>query len=304
MAQDLANLVAVGADVPLMVLDPDLCVRRFTPAAGALLNLIPSDVGRPFSQIASSLDVADWNDLFAEVTVHGRSIERDVRSHDGRRYSLRMRPLKARGNKTEGVLAVLLNTEITCRSRDNALVSAAVARAESGKSELTFRALLGAIPEAIVGLRPEGKIVLVNAGTERIFGYRANELIGQPVEILVPENVRQSHATYDRIFFAKGGSRPIGAGQVLEGRRKDGTCFPAEVGYFVIETMAGKVGVAMVSDITERRLLEQAAQANNRMGDHRESWQAVLLTISTSFWAGYWPTRRPCAVGTCRWFDP
>ena len=58
----------MGVDIPVLVLDADLRVRRFTPMAGTLLNLIPGDVGRPFSNIASSLDVSDWKELFSEVT--------------------------------------------------------------------------------------------------------------------------------------------------------------------------------------------------------------------------------------------
>ena len=77
LTHDLTNLL-VGVDIPVLVLDASLRVRRFTPVAGTLLNLIPGDVGRPFSNIASNLDVADWKELFSEVTGQGQSIEREV----------------------------------------------------------------------------------------------------------------------------------------------------------------------------------------------------------------------------------
>ena len=74
LTHDLNNLL-VGVDIPVLVLDAELRIRRFTPVAGALLNLIPGDVGRPFSNIASSLDVANWKELFSEVD-RSRALDR------------------------------------------------------------------------------------------------------------------------------------------------------------------------------------------------------------------------------------
>ena len=93
LTHDLTNLL-LGVDIPVLVLDAGLRVRRFSPVAGTLLNLIPGDVGRPFSDIASNLDVPNWRELFAAVTRQGRSIEREVSDRDGHRYSLRVRPYK------------------------------------------------------------------------------------------------------------------------------------------------------------------------------------------------------------------
>ena len=128
LTHDLNNLL-VGVDIPVLVLDADLRVRRFTPVAGALLNLIPGDVGRPFSDIASNLDVGDWNELFAEVIDQGRLIEREVQDKEGHRYSLRVRPYKTSGNRIEGVLVVMLDTELIYRARDEAQKSGDYARA-------------------------------------------------------------------------------------------------------------------------------------------------------------------------------
>ena len=128
LTHDLTNLL-LGVDIPVLVLDAGLCVRRFSPVAGTLLNLIPGDVGRPFSDIASNLDVPNWRELFAAVTRHGRSIEREVSDRDGHRYSLRVRPYKTGDDKIQGVLVVLLDTDLIYRARDEAQKSGDYARA-------------------------------------------------------------------------------------------------------------------------------------------------------------------------------
>ena len=96
LTHDLTNLL-VGVDIPVLVLDAELRVRRFTPMAGVLLNLIAGDVGRPFSNLASTLDVGDWKELFAAVTTQGQLVEREVKDRCGHRYSMRVRPYKTDG---------------------------------------------------------------------------------------------------------------------------------------------------------------------------------------------------------------
>jgi two-component system CheB/CheR fusion protein len=128
LTHDLTNLL-VGVDIPVLVLDAELRVRRFTPMAGALLNLIAGDVGRPFSNIASTLDVTDWKELFATVTAHGQLVEREVMDRTGHRYSMRVRPYKTDGGRVEGVLVVLLDTDLIYKARDDARRSGEYAQA-------------------------------------------------------------------------------------------------------------------------------------------------------------------------------
>jgi PAS domain S-box-containing protein len=97
-------------------------------------------------------------------------------------------------------------------------------------SEERFRLVVESVPGAIVMVSAEGRIVLVNVQAEKFFGYRREELVGQLVEILVPERFRIQHAAYRANFFASPSSRPMGAGRDLYGRRKDGSEFPVEIG--------------------------------------------------------------------------
>jgi two-component system CheB/CheR fusion protein len=276
LTHDLSSLL-VGVDIPVLVLDADLRVRRFTPVAGTLLNLIPGDLGRPFSNIASNLDVADWKKLFSKVTGQGRFIEREVSDRNGHRYSLRARPYKTSGDKiNEGVLMVLLDVDLISRARDEAQRSGDYARAELEKSESTIRALLESSPQSVVAVNADEKIVLANGNTEKMFGYSREELLGQPLEILVPEHSRGRHAEYHKAYFADMRSRPMGIGLDLEGRRKDGTYFAAEIALSAIKTASGSLSVAFVSDITERRRLELAAQA------HVQEVQALAASLLTA----------------------
>lgn len=115
-----------------------------------------------------------------------------------------------------------------------------------------LEALLELAPDAIVGIGRDGLIVLVNAQTEALFDYRRGELIGEPVEILVPERFRRSHHSHRAGYFADPRARPMGAGIELFGRHRDGTEFPAEISLSSIKTADGALGIAAIRDVSER----------------------------------------------------
>ena len=143
-------------------------------------------------------------------------------------------------------------------------------------SEFTIRSLLASAPQSVIAVSADEKIVFVNGSVENMFGYSADELVGQSLDILVPEASRKQHADDHRIYFARMQSRPIGIGLDLKGRRKDATSFPVEISLSAIETAQGKLAIAFVSDITKRRELEQSANA------HAKEIQALAASLLTA----------------------
>jgi PAS domain S-box-containing protein len=121
------------------------------------------------------------------------------------------------------------------------------------ESEAKFRALLEAAPDAIVWVAADGRIALVNAQAEALFAYKREELIGQLVEILVPQAAREMHSVHRSGYAATPVTRPMGAGMELAARRKDGSEFPAEISLSTIETEEGTLVSAAIRDGTVRK---------------------------------------------------
>jgi PAS domain S-box-containing protein len=128
----------------------------------------------------------------------------------------------------------------------------------------TFVALLEAAPDALVCIAADGRVVLVNAQAERLFGYKREELIGQLIEILVPDAARAVHPGHRARYVADPRHRPMGAGRPLAGRRRDASTFSAEVTLSAIDTGEGVLLTAAIRDVTAKlrmKDLERSSQS-------------------------------------------
>ncbi len=127
-----------------------------------------------------------------------------------------------------------------------------VARPAVELSERTFRDLVEALPDAVVVIDAGGVIVLVNQQTERLFGYAREELLGRPIEVLVPERFRGDHVGHRTRYFAELRTRPMGQGLVLLGRRKNGAEFPVEISLSPLLTEHGPLATSVIRDVNQR----------------------------------------------------
>jgi len=148
---------------------------------------------------------------------------------------------------------------------------------ERQRAERKFRSLLESAPDAIVIVDLHGKITLVNAQTEKVFGYPRAELIGQLVDMLVPKRLRGAHRVHREGYAHGPKPRNMGAGLELYGLRKDGSEFPVEISLSPLETEDGTWVSTAIRDISERRLTEATARlASDRLLSAVESIQGML----------------------------
>jgi two-component system CheB/CheR fusion protein len=270
LANDLSNLL-VGVNIPVIIVGGDRRIRRFTPAAEPLLNLIPADVGRPIRDVRPNIDVPDLDRLISEVSGKGSFVEREVQGRDGHWYFLRMRPYRTAENKIDGVLMALMDIDLMKRGLDQTLRSLddAVAERDLSASLLDMSGALTVI------LDPAGRIVAFNHSCQEKSGYSLSEAKGRTFWdfLLPPEEVDEAKAAfagilecaeparnYERTWIGKDGSRRVIASSSI------GRCGADGAVRQIIST-----GI----DITPRKLAQDALR---RSEDQLRRLTANLLT--------------------------
>lgn len=175
--------------------------------------------------------------------LHLDHIEAHLHRKDGSVIDVELRtfPMRHSSGEAGGAIVVIMDT--------------------SRRTAQRFEELVEAAPDGIIEVDHDGGIVLVNRVTERLFGYDRDELLGQPVEVLVPENLRALHTRHRSGYKQNPVTRPMGAGLALRGRRKDGSHFPVEISLSPMRSEDGSRVITVVRDISERKQAEDRLRA-------------------------------------------
>jgi PAS domain S-box-containing protein len=239
----------------IIALDSMGCVQLWNRGAELLLGWTAQEVlGRPVAGLQLQ-------------GVLGGVIALSLRRKDGSPIEVEFGtvPWQDAGGNTKGKLAIIADvSEHHAAQRELARVQQELlemtvqekeARSEI-QTERRFRELLEAAPDAIIEVDREGRIILVNLVTEKLFGYTREELLGQNVDILVPEALRGGHGKHRAGYWDHPVTRPMGSGLSLQGRRKDGTTFPVEISLSPVKSEHGLRVTAIIRDITDRKQSE------------------------------------------------
>jgi PAS domain S-box-containing protein len=241
----------------IFALGPGGEVTSWSGGSAALTGLSAEEaLGRPFATLFASGHEAVAGTLLRDAEAAGSAVlEARMVRKDGSWFSAAGVVSAVRGAQgLEGYLVV--TRDMTERRRTEEALRIA---------EATYQGILAISADAVVCVSEEQRITFFNQGAETTFGYRAGEVLGQPLEILVPEYIRDRHGQLVRDFAASGVSaRRMGERGEISGRRKDGTVFPAEASISRLEVGGTRVFTAVLRDVTERRKAEESLAARAR----------------------------------------
>lgn len=244
---DMQNLMD-ATEIATIFLDRDLRIMRYTPAAVSLFNLIPGDVGRPLTNMATQLDYEALGEDAQRVLQRLVPIEREVGQSDGSWYLARLMPYRTVDDRIAGVVFTFI--DITERK-------------QAEEMRLWLSAVVSSTSDGIVSFALDGTILSWNSGAQRLFGYGPEEAIGKPLAMLAPESGEDEAGVLAR----------VAAGEVQSDletvrRRKDGSQVPVALTVSPVKDAEGRVmaGTAIVRDITAQR----AAAAALRQSEERQ----------------------------------
>ena len=235
-------------------------VRYFNPGAERIFGHAEQDiVGQSLTELmperfrgAHTQGLQRYIDS-RKPTVIGQTVELIGLHKDGREFPIEL---------------ALASSDVDGELFFTAIVRDISVRAEADRnlrsSEARFRDLLESAPDAVLITDEEGRIQLVNAETQRLFGYHRRELMGQGIEMLMPDRYRGAHVGHRRGYVAAALTRPMGAGLDLYGLRKDGSEFPVSISLSPTKTPIGLMVFCDIRDITDQRANETKIQDLNR----------------------------------------
>lgn len=261
----------------LVIVDPSGAIAFVNSAAeGMLLYERNQLMGQPIQALVPAAHRAEYSErastfLKAPLSSMGRGEDLTALRSDGSGFPAEMILSPLPTSEGNCVLASII--DLTERER-----LALTAREQHERVQAYWEAT----SEALITVHASGNIEMVNKATERIFGYDRSELVGRPIETLIPEDHRHAHAEKRDSYFTEPKLRPMGKGLDLSGRRKDGTLFPVDVGLSMARIGDRTVAIAFVSDISERKQLQEQSAALEALVDLQQQLSPVRRRETTA----------------------
>jgi PAS domain S-box-containing protein len=260
-AELAARLAAIvqSSDDAIVGTTLDGIVTAWNPAAERIFGFSDAEaVGRPITLIVPEDRRAEEADVMARLR-RGETVEHFEtvrRAKDGRAVDvlLTVSPIRDAAGRVVGASTIARDVG------ERRLAARALER-----SETQARTILEAASEGIVIVDEAGAIVAVNRKTEEMFGYPRAELVGRPLELLLPERLQSRHVTHRAHYVRDPRARPMGRGLDLLARRRDGSEFPVEISLSHVQTAEGLRAMAFVTDITERKAIERVSRQAERL---------------------------------------
>ncbi|MEQ8207075.1 MAG: PAS domain S-box protein [Woeseia sp.] len=221
-----------------------------------------------------------------EILIPTEARERHVRHRQRYRGAPHARPLVSglslQGQRKNGETFAAEISLTPVESEGETLIASTVRDISAGDdSEAYFRHLLKAAPDAMVIVDANGRIAIANDQSESMFGYSHDELIGQPIETLLPMSVRERHVGHRRRFAEDPRLRPMGSGMELYARRADGSEFPVEISLSPITAASGMFVSSVIRDVTERREMEHELIEARRSAERAHKANTAFLAAAS-----------------------
>lgn len=270
------HAIVEASPVAIIALDGTGCVRMWNRSAERIFGWTEDEVvGKSNPTIPKELE-SQYRSLVASRML-GKSqsgFETTRLRKDGTRIEVSVwsAPLRSSGGEITGMMTMLV--DITENSR--LLASEQAARAEVG-IEKRYRKLLEAAPDAILEVDQHGRIMLVNVQAEKLFGCDRADLLGKPIELLIPERFRGVHPAHRHNYFGNPLTRPMGTGLELYARRADGSEFAVDVTLSPYDSEGADGVICVVRDVTERKRAEEQIRMLNQ---HLEQRTDELIALN------------------------